>query len=705
MTKPILWLNSLEELDADYDPLLGRRATEDLVQSNLTKPRVPLDPMRSVFDEPNDAPAAPPVELQPSTLQPAPLRPSFDLLEPNQSSQLERPSEPDFSDETSIQDANLSAIEAAKDQAPTDFTHNNDPIPARQQTVSLPNASAKSDHVTQGPAPKKSLFSALFSKQTITSVGNTGGSSINDIWAKSTPDPEPEVEPNDLIVPDVINVPIRSRNIWTDIDKEPSADKPQDVPVPEPESPRVEADVADYQPPKSESDDNVYPNELPEALTVGNEGPIPVVSELESTAVPNVEPDPTPVAKIDAVPLPNYRDAFNANKFWTLQNAPVAETPDVEAAASSQTVDVSEVEIEPLQEAVVEQIDDAPHEPYRATENSSLVTDPIAPIVQPRAVANLKRRKKRGKRTYVGSFIGTFLFSVALLLTLVSSLAPFGYPFDMMSSYRWYWVVIAVLAAGIWSVSRGWLMVAASFAVVGINLFITVPASGDAPVDGKTATAVIGWANVSGNAEALGRVFKDADKKKASLLMLAEAPQSVLSPPSGWKVIQAPIAGDPTSVTVVSKSTWLADAVPGEPVIARPLAGDLTVIGVHPPNALRGLRRTPMRYALINRAGARAGIQEGPTVVLGDFNAAPWNHAMKRFQDYGNVTRVRCGGWSASTLTQAFGLIGIATDHAYVRDVKVTHCHLGRALKGGNHKPIWLFVAPQALPETASVQP
>jgi hypothetical protein len=38
----------------------------------------------------------------------------------------------------------------------------------------------------------------------------------------------------------------------------------------------------------------------------------------------------------------------------------------------------------------------------------------------------------------------------------------------------------------------------------------------------------------------------------------------------------------------------------------------------------------------------------------------------------------------------------VATDHAYVRDVKVTHCKVGATLPGGHHKPIWLYVAPQA---------
>jgi hypothetical protein len=223
-----------------------------------------------------------------------------------------------------------------------------------------------------------------------------------------------------------------------------------------------------------------------------------------------------------------------------------------------------------------------------------------------------------------------------------------------------------------------------------------VPASGIAPAGGKMASAVIGWANVKNSPQALTRVIKDADAKGATLIMLAEAPQFVAQPPAGWTLIEAPIANDPTAIAVLSKGSWRAATVPGEPTMARPPAGDITIIGVHPQDAQKGRHSTPVRNGLINRAGARAGIQEGPTVVLGDFNAAPWDRAMRQFREYGNITRIRCGGWAGGTYSQAFGLISVATDHAYVRDVKVTHCKLGGTLPGGRHKPIWLYVAPQA---------
>jgi hypothetical protein len=328
---------------------------------------------------------------------------------------------------------------------------------------------------------------------------------------------------------------------------------------------------------------------------------------------------------------------------------------------------------------------------------------PIGAVADAPPRPSRKRQKKKQKKNYIGAFFGTFTFGVAAIMTLVSSLAAFGYPFDLISSYRWYWVILGVVSAAIFGLSRGWRMVAAAFLVIGLNLYVTVPASGEGPVGGKRASAVIGWANVKDKPEALTRVFKDADAKGATLLMTAETPKSGVQIPAGWAMIEAPIANDPTAIAVWSKGSWRAATVPGEPTMARPPAGDITVIGLHPQDADKGRRSTPVRNALINRAGARAGIQEGPTVVLGDFNAAPWDRAMKQFREYGSVTRVRCGGWAGGTYNQVFGLISVATDHAYVRDVKVTHCRLGSALPGGHHKPIWLYVAPKP-PEAPAAQ-
>ena len=771
MSKPILWLGPLEDLDVDFDPLLGRSAAKPKAAATFTPTPTPapLSPLRSVFDDP--VAAEPPISARvPESVEefvpesvPEPVSKSVTAHAPVVSAWSEDVAP--ITPEPVVTRFATVTEQAVETPEPTDFTHNNEPIPARQKantTEAEPILGSGKDSATK--PRRKAFFASLFSLPDNSPAVAGGGASINDIWAKSAskPDPVQDAEPvqDPELVPDVtpepvveepiapevdtqaVNKPAKSVNIWADIDQKidedvaaeaatnavldtPTEDGRQEreieaietsqaVVEPEPlgeVEPAIEEVVndaahvtADAVPDVDVEQVAVPPKPVVELIQPADILAAPVDAAEVVSDVGDLEPETVGAATIVEADIEqpiaassSFQSAFNADKFWSLppnqkqqsQEVPAEQLTQNYVDTPSPTLPAEDLSVAPALE--VEPLPEPDLEPALA---------PTKPQLKAGA-----RRKKKVKKNYVGAFFGTFLFGVVLIMTLVSSLAAFGYPFDMISSYRWYWVMLAVMSAGIWGLSRGWKMVAASFLVMGINLFVTVPATGKAPVGGKTATAVVGWANVAGNNDALARIFKDADKKRATLLMLTEAPQGVFTPPAGWSLIEAPVAGDPTAIAVLSKSDWRAATVPGEPTMARPAAGDLTVIGVHPHDAQKARRRTPMRDALINRAGTRAGIQEGPTLVVGDFNAAPWDQAMTQFRKYGNVTRVRCGGWAGSTLTQAFGLIGVATDHAYVRDVTVTHCQLGSALSGGNHNPIWLYVKPAPAAAAPTEQP
>jgi hypothetical protein len=721
MTKPILWLGPLEEIDSEFDPLLGRSA-KDLVAQATYSPASRLTPDRSVFDDAEPVAAAPEAQLpetpagfaeptadpfafddQPSTdaPQPDPEVVAADDIEP-----LPHYSQPEVEPQAPI---------GVGDDAPMDYAHNNEAIPtgqpiSPQSSEAAQRQDSEADFSTDDAAEpeNKSFFTRLFTRKPAAPVAAYGGASINDIWARSEPEvvdpPEPEVLPEPEL---------REQDLVEPASPEPEPFEPEPTPIAD-ELTAIEAPAEPLEP-EVEVEDVATSAQADELGIVETDAPVELDEEplIVKTTTPfdpealDVEDDLEAQTQSDPLELPAqataehpFSRAFNANRFWTIgtekQRAQIVETNEAAPVAAEPDptfVDQAELVSEPQLIAV-----EAPIAPV-------LVGDDDRPVSAPkRSRAPGQRRKRKPKKNYVGAFFGTFIFGVVAIMTLVSSVAPLGYPFDLVSSYRWYWVILGVVAAAIWGVSRGWKMVFASFAVIAANLIVTMPASGDAPVGGKTATAVVGWANVAGAPDALARVFKDADNKKATLLMVAETPSSLTPPPAGWTLIEAPVPNDPTAIAVFSKGSWRAVTVPGEPTMARPPAGDLTIIGVHPHDAQKGRRRTPKRDELINRAGTRAGIQDGPTVVLGDFNAAPWDGAMKQFRNYGNVERVRCGGWTGSTLSQAFGLIGVATDHAYVRDVKVTHCKLGAPLAGGNHKPIWLYVAPKA-PAPVEPQP
>lgn len=808
MTKPILWLGPLEDIDADFDPLLGRSAKEALAPSAVAAASK-LSPNRSVFDEPDAAEA--PVPESPNK-DPFVFESTEEVL--SSDANVFRETAPEFEAQGSLKESVSEIVTLATESvaaqepdsrspvvdAPMDYSHNNDTIPERlatpsedigigdaantEQLVEATNKSFLTRLFTAKPVAKSVAVTAVAVTSTIGVVAKRGEDGVEDIWDRiksdskegnepkasldaGTPlshqaepispgnepaeslldsqDVEPIVDAGDKAVAEA-NIEIQSGVGAGDDDAatevidtqteqtaivdeaplgndeaasaseatvEPTRESQGEIPTP-----ALESEIADQAgaPEASietvESAFDVSSNETQIVATTSEvqDGPDVVSDQVE----------PTQSAETgDRAGAHPFQRAFNADRFWTVAQEPRSEVPTElissiedldppEEDASSPSEAVSEPSISSVEEAPVAAApalrvgkDDRPLDPNEsrfadADQNHIAPAEDKASQAKPRG----PRRKKKAKKNYVGAFFGTFLFGITLIMTLVSSLAAVGYPFDLISSYRWYWVILGVVCAAIWGVSRGWKMVLASFAVIGLNLMVTVPASGIGPVGGKMAAAVIGWANLNNSDAALARVIKDADAKGATLVMLAEAPASVFKPPAGWSLIEAPVANDPTAIAVLSKGSWRAATVPGEPTMARPPAGDITIIGVHPQDAQKGRRSTPVRDALINRAAARAGIQEGPTIVLGDFNAAPWARAMRQFRDYGGVTRVRCGGWAGGTYTQAFGLIGVATDHAYVRDVKVTHCKLGATLPGGNQKPIWLYVAPQAAAQT-----
>ena len=311
--------------------------------------------------------------------------------------------------------------------------------------------------------------------------------------------------------------------------------------------------------------------------------------------------------------------------------------------------------------------------------------------------ANVKRSpigRRRAAQKLAATFAGAALFAISLFFTLLSFLAPLGYPFDAVSSYRWYWTLLALAAGLSWALARGRSMMIASALVGLINLIVIVPSLGSAPKGGQISNAVVAWANVAGDDKALEKVLREAERQKAGLLLIAKAPKGILTLPQGWNVIEQPNFADPTSIAVLSRGRWQSSTTPGEPTITRTAAGDLTIIATLPPPSTGGTGVGAARESQLNRAAVRAGDQLGPVAVLGDFGVAPWDGAMSQFRKYGNVTRVRCGGYMGATVIQAFGLIGIAHDHAYVRDVKVTHCRLGGPLNRGGHRAIYLYLAP-----------
>ncbi len=446
----------------------------------------------------------------------------------------------------------------------------------------------------------------------------------------------------------------------------------------------------DAEPILAAEDDNPFGRDVPA---------VPEPIETLLTAPPSEpESEPEPVVMIaEHVVEETVLEPPLDQVIETAQNT---EEPSIDVPESAFAL--HEQDGQPLALADAPLADETTHQTEPAAlDGAAQITEPVeAPKGPSRAAqrrANMKRSpigRRKATQKLAATVAGTALFAIALFFTLLSFMAPLGYPFDAVSSYRWYWTLLALLAGLSWAVVRGRNMMIASALVGAINLLVIFPSLGASPKGGQISNAVVAWANVADDEKALEKVLREAERQKAGLVLIAKAPRRILTPPAGWNVLERPNFDDPTSIAVLSRGRWQSSTIPGEPTIARTAAGDLTIIATLPPasNGTKGVGAA--RESQLNRAAVRAGDQDGPVAVLGDFGVAPWDGAMSQFRKYGNVTRVQCGGFMGTTVSKAFGLIGITHDHAFVRDVKVTHCRLGGSLNSGGHRAIYLYLAP-----------
>lgn len=338
---------------------------------------------------------------------------------------------------------------------------------------------------------------------------------------------------------------------------------------------------------------------------------------------------------------------------------------------------------------------DAPAPPQADTARPARQTGPGRPAVRSgRPGAARKGTQRRTSRAPSRStrkaeglpplwmlFTASFLAGGSVLITGAALAAPLGGPFQLFSDHLMYVMVLPVVALGLWIAARLVVPALLTALILLVQGVIVVPSLGSGPVGGDTRT-IIGWATLAGSQAALEDVLREAGRQEARLLLLGNAPDSLLSaPPAGWIIAARPTPGDGAAITILSRGGWRAANVAGEPAMARSEDGSVTVIGVNPPEAAGDTRG---RDAEINRSAARAGVQTTPTLAIGAFGVVPWNGAISQFTSYGNVTRVRCGGLFGATQ----GLL--ALDHAFVRGIAVTGCRTTGALTGSGHRPIWI---------------
>lgn len=289
-------------------------------------------------------------------------------------------------------------------------------------------------------------------------------------------------------------------------------------------------------------------------------------------------------------------------------------------------------------------------------------------------------------------FGGIFFSGLGALLLATTMLAPLGAPFDDISSLSLYWFGLSILGFVCWIGTRRipWMIISGLLATLYVSSII--PWMGIAPKGGNSNRHTIGFANIENNDKAFTQTIKDAEKNNAELILLANASR-LKSAPDGWELVSAANPQDPTSLAVLGKAGWRATTQLGEPIIAKPNDNWLTIIGANPKDPSTIKRTTPEREALINRTANRAGMEDGPVLVVGDFAATPWDRAMQDFTKTSGLLRIRCGGYFGTTFSK--GVFGVAYDHAYFKNLNVQACKIGARLEKSNHSAIFVSIAPK----------
>ncbi|KAF0112909.1 MAG: protein product from transcript [Hyphomonadaceae bacterium] len=365
---------------------------------------------------------------------------------------------------------------------------------------------------------------------------------------------------------------------------------------------------------------------------------------------------------------------------------PIEENVQIEPLLPQETVAILEESALPQDSDSVETI-----EPQNISDHGDIFSELGA---RPKTTPSKLRKKKKRKAKKINSLVlfgGILTTGSAALMSFFAMLEMLGPPFDLIAQLRWYWVLTAIVGTLIWGLGRQWLFVVISAIVASTNFYVIHSTLGLPPIGGQPK-ATIGYGNIGGNQANLNQLLSEAEAKHADVLLISGVGNVPIGAPANWSILINAAPNDSSAFTILAKSGWSASAQTGEPIIVKPADNWFTLVGLNPiPPSKRG-RENPDRDSVINRAANRAGAEEVPVLVIGDFEVPSWVKHLTLFAQNGDLTRVRCGGILASNYDN--GILGFSADHAFSRGLNVSSCAVGAKIGNSKRHSMWVAVAP-----------
>ena len=298
--------------------------------------------------------------------------------------------------------------------------------------------------------------------------------------------------------------------------------------------------------------------------------------------------------------------------------------------------------------------------------------------------------------------VRAFLWAVAAvsaLGTTAAYLGGLGWPFSLASHFHHYWALAGLALIGGFGLTRDRIGMPVAAALAGLNLAVTVPplvgdgGAARAAADRGPGLTLLTFNLWSGN-RAFADVETDLRAEDADLVALVEA--------------------GPTAAPMLAR---LGDLYPHRVDCSHDWFCGLVLLSKRPLDApyaghLGGAEDLPVVTGVLTVDGKRLtvtathllwplapGVQEaqaatlsaylgalaGPSVVMGDFNAAPWSHLLRRLR---RETGYRHPPGFKPTWPSGAVSVGVPIDHVLGSpQVLISRARVGPDL-GSDHRPL-----------------
>lgn len=300
----------------------------------------------------------------------------------------------------------------------------------------------------------------------------------------------------------------------------------------------------------------------------------------------------------------------------------------------------------------------------------------------------------------------------AVVPSVCGLLGRWGWLLDLCNHFRFQCAVVLGVSTVALLLLRSWKMAGVSLAGLGLNLFFVLPLYMGSPAqtdrDGQTLTVMHFNVN-TGNTDHAG-VITEIRSHKPELLFVQEVNNRWLDALEagltdyelvvedartdnfGIACFVRAQGDDRKPLTITDARTFdPTGGVAQVPVIEATFDWDgqsIKALSIHPLPPI-SMQYARIRNAVLEAAGQWAAEQNGPCLVIGDFNATPWSTAFRDLQSEGGLTDSQVGFGRAPTWPAGLGTLGmIPIDHLLHSDGLVTvNRQVGQAM-GSDHKPL-----------------